>query len=194
MRFISTALFLAAALVAGPALADAKSEILASHQAMVKAAKFRIESTNESRQGKVENWAEIEWPDRYHMRNAQMEVIVLPGKTYMKQGGQWMPFPMDMSAMIKAMSPEAMKQGFDSMTNVKELGEKTLDGRTVKGYEYDSTVTMMNVTAKSHVQLWVDTATQLPVRQEIDGEAMGMKSRTTQRYTFDPSISIKAPM
>lgn len=187
-------LFLLATLVAGPAFADAKSDILASHKAMMEVGKFRIEGTTESRSGNVTTWAEIQWPDRYHIRNQGMEVIVLPGRTYMKQGAQWQPFPMDMSAMIKAMSPQAMKQGLDSMSNIRELGEQTIDGKVAKGYEYDSTVTMMGVTAKSHVRMWIDASTNLPLRQEIDGEAAGMKSKTVQTYTFDPAISIDAPI
>ena len=195
MRFVpSFLLFLAAALASTPVFADAKADILASHKAMMKAGTFRIVGTTESSQGKAETWAEIQWPDRYHIRGNGTEVIVLPGKTYMKQGDKWTALPMDMSAMIKSMSPEAMKQGFDSMTNVKELGEQSIDGKTAIGYEYDSSVTMMGITAKSHVRMWVDTATDLPLRQEIDGEAMGVKSKSVQTYTFDPSIDIEAPL
>jgi hypothetical protein len=50
------------------------------------------------------------------------------------------------------------------------------------------------VTAKSHVKLWIDVDTNLPLRQETAGEAMGMSSTTIANYTFDPSLQVEAPL
>lgn len=190
-RFALAALLAFAPVVAS---ADVKSEMMAAHAAMVEAGKFRMTGTVTSKEGTVPLWSEVQWPDRFHARNPGGEFIVLPGATYMKQGGQWMKMPMDMSAMIQSMTPGAIRQQFENMTNAKSLGEKTIDGETLVGYEYDTSATMMGIKAESHVQVWIDPDTKRIVRQTVDGKAMGQTSKTEQVYEYDDSISIDAPM
>ena len=173
--------------------ADVKSDVLASHEAMLKAGKFRMVGTTTSGKDTQQMWSEVQWPDRFHARNAGGEFIMIPGKTYMKQGGQWMVMPMDMGAMVKSFSPGAIRESFDNMANAKDLGEQELDGKTVRVYEYDTSATIMGIEAESHVKLYIDPGTKLVVRQEADSTAMGQKSRTVQDYEYDDSISIEAP-
>lgn len=187
---------LALAFVA-PASADPKSEIMAAHQKLVERGKFRLTSVTESGGQTTRTEAMVEWPDRYYMKNdtggQKNEMIILPAGTWMKQGGTWMKFPMDMSAMIKSMTPDAMKKAYDGMSNLREIGATEIDGRAATGYAYDSKVTMMGVTSTSSVKMWIDDDTGLPLRQEIDGEAMGSGSTTVQDYDYETAVSIKAP-
>ena len=176
------------------AAADVKSDLLASHEAMVKAAKFRMVGTVETDKGNDPLWSEVHWPDRFHTKNQGGEYILVPGKTWMKQGGQWMALPMDMSAMVKSLSPDAVRQTFDNMTNGKELGESEIAGRKVKGYEYDTFATIMGIRAESHVKVWVDPETKLVVRQETANKAAGQTSKVVQDYEYDASISVDPPM
>ena len=192
LRTFAAALFLLA--FAPFAAADVKSDLVASHDAMVKAGKFRMTGYTDSNGKRDELWSEVHWPDRFHARNAGGEFILVPGKTWMKQGGQWMAMPMDMSAMAKSYGPEAMRQMFDNMTNAKDLGESTLEGRKVRGYEYDTFVTMMGFKAESHVKVWIDADTKVVVRQESDTSAGGQQSKVVQEYEYDSSISIDPPM
>jgi hypothetical protein len=192
---IRTIVFVCALVVASIAQGGAKEEILASHAAMVKFGKFHSEGTVTAKDGTVtKTWSNVVWPDRFHVRNAGQEFIIVPGKTYMKQGEQWLPFPMDMSQLVRSLSPEALRQGYEAMTNVKDLGESERNGKSVHGYEYDTQLTIMGVTAKSHVKLWIDADTKLPVHQEADGEALGQRARTAIDYTFDEGIEVEPPM
>jgi hypothetical protein len=186
---------LALALAGFPALAWAgpKEEVFASFEAMRAAGKFRMVGSSQTAQGTVETDVAVVWPDRFHVKSQGNEFMVVPGATWMRQGGQWQKLPMDMSAMVRTMSPEAMKQSFDNMSNVQALGEKTVDGREARGYEYDTRVSMMGVEAKSHNVLWVDAETKLPIEQEVTNEVMGTRSTARQRYHFDPDLSIEAP-
>lgn len=185
---------LLAVTVSLPVLADAKEQILATYQAMVKVAKFRISGTSTSKRGSAQIEQKVVWPDRFHVKTQGTEIIIVPGGTYMKQGAQWMRFPADMTQMVKQLTPEAMKQGYDNMTNIKDLGEQDLDGKTAHVYEYDTQATIAGITAKSHVKLWIDVDSNLPLRQETAGEAMGMSSTTIANYTFDPSLQVEAPL
>lgn len=191
---VRTTVFAFALAAAFAAHAGPKEEILATHEAMVEFGRFHSEGTVTTKDGAMQSWSNVVWPDRFHVRNGAQEFVILPGKTWMKQGGQWMPFPMDMSAMAKSLSPDALRQGYENMANVKDLGESELGGRTVHGYEYDTHATIMGVTATSHVKLFVDPATKLPVHQESTGEAMGQKSSTSLDYSFSDDIDVKPPM
>lgn len=182
---------------ATPALAGPKEDIMAAHQKLVERGKFRLTSVTEGGGQITRTEAMVEWPDRYHMKTdaggQKNEMIILPAGTWMKQGGTWMKFPMDMSAMIKSMTPEAMKMAYDGISNLREIGAMEIDGRDATGYAYDSRVTMMGVTSTSSVKMWIDDETGLPLRQEIDGEAMGTKSSTVQEYDYEAAVSVKAP-
>jgi outer membrane lipoprotein-sorting protein len=195
-RRFAAAVLLALA-VATPALADPKADIMAAHAKMLEKGKFRMTGTSVAGDQTTRMDSVVVWPDRYHMKmdgaGGPTEIIVIPGETWMNQGGSWMKLPMDMSAMIQSMTPEAMRKSFEGMTNVRELGSESIDGRDAVGYAYDSKVEMMGITSTSSVRLWVDEDTGLPLRQEVDGEAMGVKSRTVQDYVFDPAVEVRAP-
>lgn len=174
--------------------ADVKAQLLKAYEGMVEKSKFRIHSQVTSKKKTYENHVEIEWPDRFHMRNDQSEFIVLPGATYMNQGGQWMKLPMDMSKMIQSMTPEAMKQGFGNLTHARDLGEGDVEGNAAHIYEYDTSGDVMGIHSESHVKVWIGKADGLVLRQEVQGKAMGMESTTVSTYEYDASIHIKAPL
>jgi hypothetical protein len=48
--------------------------------------------------------------------------------------------------------------------------------------------------AHSAVKLQVSTASGLPVRQEIEGEVMGVKSKSTQVIEYDANLKIEPPV
>jgi hypothetical protein len=87
-----------------------------------------------------------------------------------------------------------MKSAMTGTTNIKELGASEINGQAVRGYEYDSTATVMGTSSSAHVKMWIGTGTGLPVRQEIDGSAMGHKSHTVQDYDFTSPVKIEAPL
>jgi hypothetical protein len=201
LRVVSCLAVFAAALALAPApvLADAKAEIIASHAAMMTKGKFKVESDISSGSDKTRSSATVVWPDRYHIVNQLaggqvMEVIVLPGSTYMKQGGQWSRFPMDMSAMIKAFSPDAMTQSQANMTEIEDLGSEAVDGRLARKFRYKTSATVMGIKSSSAVTTWIDDGTDLPIKQQVEGEAMGQKSTTMQTYTFDDALKVEAPL
>jgi hypothetical protein len=180
------------------ASADEVLEVLRrSHAAMIEQGAFVTEMTADSGGREVQTRVEVVWPDRYHMTStgggADMEVIILPGQTWMKQGGQWMKLPIDMGQMIQAFQPDAMKQSLDNLANAEELPGEEVDGKPARVFRYDTQATVMGVRSKSTVKAWLDADTLLPLMQEIDGEAMGMRSRTTQRYSYPDGLTIEAP-
>lgn len=174
--------------------ADARSDIHAAYAAMVKEGRFRTVANVDGPKGPEKQTVEVVWPDKFHMTSPQIEVIVLPGATFMKQGAKWSQLPVDMSRMIERYKPQAMKDAFDSVTNVQAIGDSTINGHSAHGYEYDTSVTVQGMTMNSHAKLWVDSSSGLPVRQETDGEVRGHKSHHVADYEYDSGIEISAPM
>jgi hypothetical protein len=194
-RLALRSLILLAALlgVAAPAMADPKADILAAHEAMIAKGKFRQANESISGDQVTKSTSEVQWPNRFHVTTPDMEMVLVPGETYMKQGGQWSKLPMDMGAMVKQLTPDAMRQGYENMTHIKQLPDGEVEGDPVSVYEYDTTATIMGIKAESHVVLSVDKATGLVARQVTDGKAMGVSSKTVSTYTYDDTISITAP-
>jgi hypothetical protein len=65
-----------------------------------------------------------------------------------------------------------------------------LNGVSTHVFSY-STADLSGETVTSQVKMWV--ANGLPVRQEINGEFAGIKSKTVQEITYAPNIKIEAP-
>ncbi len=183
-------------LVSGSVLADAKADLMSSHTAMLKGIPFRAEmSTTDKKNRTTKSTVEAQWPNKFHMMmpEQKMEVIILPGTTYMKNDGQWTKLPISMDAMTKAWSPDLMKQQYAATTNVKFEGLQDLNGKKVKVYSYDVSGKIMGIKTESHSTTYLDVLTNLPVRVVTDGTAMKQSSHTVIDYTFDPSIRIVAP-
>ena len=93
----------------------------------------------------------------------------------------------------KQLTPDAIKQSYDNMTNVQQLDDAEVEGEAVHVYEYDTTATIMGIKADSHVKLYVGKSSGLILRQDVDGKAMGVGSQSISTYTYDAGINIQAP-
>lgn len=190
---------LLATAVAAPASASADAEVRAaiekSHAAMVAKGAFRVDSTTEIQGGSQQSVIETVWPDRFRIRSITQgtEFIVVPGGTWMNSGGSWMRMPMDMSAMTRAFGQEAMREGLASIANAEVLGTADVGGRKARVYAYDQSATIMGIRSESRVKAWIDDASDLVLRMEVDGKAMGQSSRTINVYDWDADVSIEAP-
>lgn len=186
------------ALAVPAAQAETVADVLRrSHAAMVERGSFVAEIRADAGGRTVDSRVAVIWPDRYHMTSTgggtDMETIIVPGGSYMKQGGEWMKLPMDMGQMIRAFQPDAMEQSLANLANAEELPAETVDGRRARVFRYDTSARVMGIRSSSTVKVWLDADTLLPIQQEVDGEAMGTKSRTTQRYSYPDALRIEAP-
>jgi len=203
MTLVRTICFVAslllAAAVAAPASASADAEVRAAVEkslaAMLAKGSFRVDSTAEVQGGDQQSVIEAVWPDRFRVRSVTLgtEFIAVPGGTWMNSGGSWVRMPMDMSAMTRAFSYEAMREGLASITNAEVLGTEDVGGRRARVYAYDQSGTIMGIRSESRVKAWIDDSTDLMLRLEVDGRVMGQSSRTINVYDWDAEVSIEAP-
>jgi outer membrane lipoprotein-sorting protein len=198
VRLLSMAA-LALLLSAGAATAGEDDEVRAaitrSHAAMVAKGAFRVDSTTETSGGTQKSVVEAIWPDRFRIRSITQgtEFIVVPGGTWMNSGGSWTRMPVDMSAMTQSFSEQALREGLATIANAKVLGTEDVGGRKARVYAYDQTGTIMGIRSESRVKAWIDDATDLVLRMEVDGKAMGQTSRSINVYDWNADIVIDAP-
>ncbi len=165
-----------------------------SFAAMQASKSFRATSITEQNGKKITVQNDTVWPDRFHVRSEGREFIFVPGGTWMKQGrGAWSELPVDMSELVKSLSPDAMQQSLANLANGKLLGGEVVNGRNAVVIEYDTHATVMGIATRSHVKVWLDTETKLPMRQEAAGTAQGVQSKTFTLYNFVSDLKINAP-
>ena len=134
------------------------------------------------------------WPNKFHMKSAESEFIIIGDSTWMKPEGQgWMKFPMSMKKVIDQYTPEVMKASMDGTTNVRFLRDETVDGKECKVFAYDFDVKVMGFRSKGNSTVFLDKDSGYPIRVESEGEAMGQRSKTVVTYTYDPNIRVGAP-
>ena len=165
-----------------------------SFAAMQASKSFRATSVTEQGGKQVTVQNDTVWPDRFHVRSGGREFIFVPGSTWMKQGrGQWSQLPVDTSEMVKSLSPDAMKQSLANLANGKLHGADEVSGRKAIVIEYDTHATVMGIATQSHVKVWLDANTKLPIKQQAAGTAQGVKSKTFTQYDFVSDLKIEAP-
>jgi hypothetical protein len=136
----------------------------------------------------------VNWPNRFHMKSAESEFIIIGDSTWMKTEGQgWMKFPMSMKKVIDQYTPEVMKASMDGMTNVRFVGDEAVDGVACKVFSYDFDVKVMGFRSKGTSTIYLSKDSGYPVRVISDGEAMGQRTKTVVDYTYDPTIRVAEP-
>lgn len=136
----------------------------------------------------------VNWPNRFHMKSAESEFIIIGDSTWMKVEGQgWMKFPMSMKKVIDQYTPEVMKASMDGMTNVRFVGDEDVDGVACKVFSYDFDVKVMGFRSKGTSTIYLSKDSGYPVRVISDGEAMGQRTKTVVDYTYDPTIRVAEP-
>ena len=179
---------------------NAKDAIIAALQATLKAGPYRTKSTIVSDSGTINMTGEMIPPDKLHTTmkatDFEMENIIIGDKGWIKQGGKWAVSPMSGKAALEsAFQNLTAEQLGITVSDAKAVGTEAVNGEQARVYTYTST-TDVGGSGKiiSAVKLWVSVKSGLPIKQEIAGEAGGVKSNTVQTIEYDPTISVVPPM
>jgi hypothetical protein len=177
---------------------DAKQTIVEFGQAQLKAGPYRVKQTIESSQGKLEQIIEVILPDRFHiwmdMQGQKMEMLILPNKSFMKQGeSKWQSFPVDIGQITQNFMQQISDDFEYKIADANYLGEQTINGEAANVYRYATATEFSGTKVVSTSTTWVSKRTGLPIRNEVEGEANGVKSKTIQEIEYDATIKIEEP-
>ncbi|MCK7594084.1 hypothetical protein [Pseudomarimonas salicorniae] len=131
---------------------------------------------------------QVIFPDRYHLRTPDTEMVILPQGTWMNAGGQWMKMPINMSQQIASYSREAMKRGMASVSDVVQQGSETINGCESDLYRYRASGEFMGVKDSTQAVAAICRDSGLPVRVVSTGS-----QSVTIHYDFESEVSIEAP-
>lgn len=162
---------------------------------------YRVKTTVEADASKMEMTAEIRMPDQMRvvtdLGEQKMEMVFVGDKGWMKMGDNWTDSPLKMNDLLQQMNTLGAEMIAEVASDVTKVGTETVDGQEAVLYTYNIDMnksTSMKMDVQSAVKIWVRTSDNLPIRQEVVGEAMGMKSSTVQTIEYDPNIAVEAPV
>lgn len=190
-RTTAVAVFASTLLAAGVAHAEPRDDIVAAFRKAMDDGSYRMVMNVPTPQGPMETTMDVELPDRFHMKHAQGEFIVLPEGTWMNAAGNWMKAPMDMSQMTESFSQQAMEDGIAAIQNVRVIGEETIDGCDATRYAYDARGEILGNSTDSEVEVAICNDSGLPVAMSTTERGSGQS--VSIRYDFDAEIDIRAP-
>ena len=194
-----------AAPAAAPAAAlpdDPKAAILQALRGQLTAGPYRTTTVITGEDFEQAATAEIAPPDRMHIRmdmgGMQMEMIYIGDQVWSKQGdGAW-EVAERMGAPGAALLDEAMIADTErTITEAALVGPQVLDGVATLLYTFTTDLNLSEIMPMPSVQqtrLWVDAATGLIVRQEMQDATADMPTTTVQTVEYDPTITIEAPV
>ncbi len=200
VRFLGVLLISSLLFAATPAFAedvDARAELIGLWQKMLarRDLAFKVTSTTTTGKGEpINSVMKVQWPNRFHMKSDQSEMIILPGGTWMNMDGNWMKMPIDMQKMIAQFTPEMMKKSIEGTKNVRFVGLDTVGGKPVKVYLYDFDSEVMGINTSGSCKIFLSVVDGYPLRIESTSTAMRKTSTTTADYQYDDSINIQPPM
>ncbi|HEY8560183.1 MAG TPA: hypothetical protein VIL74_07390 [Pyrinomonadaceae bacterium] len=124
-------------------------------------------------------------PDRYRIKKAEGEVIVIGGDTYSNEGGKWEKIDSDIGALIKEQISTGIAEGVQSMKDVQIAGKEKFAGK-------DATVYAHKI-GDAQIKVWIATDTGLQLKNEVELSAAGEVQKQTTVYDYEKPVKIEAP-
>ena len=186
-----TGVVLAGTLAAGPVLADPRQEVMDAFTKAFARGEYIARITTQVSGKPYIMHMQVEWPNKFHMKNPDTEMVILPQGTWMNAGGNWMKMPVDMSKMIEGYSKEAVDQGLQGMVDVRETGSEDINGCASKVYQYTATGRFMGVENNSEAEVAICGDSGYPVR--LKTLEKGSRDSVSIDYDFTADVSIVAP-
>jgi hypothetical protein len=135
-------------------------------------------------------------PDKYRFLNiggptAGIEFVIIGKQTYIKSGGKWNRFPVDIGSQIPSVREFLEEQEIQRIKTIKRENDDTADGIPAAVYVYEGSTPSKAVHYRS--RLWIDKATRLPLKLVVEYDGGDLKSMTITYDTTTP-ITIESPM
>lgn len=135
-------------------------------------------------------------PDKYRFLNiggptAGIEFVIIGKQTYIKSGGKWNRFPVDIGSQIPSVREFLEEQEIQRIKTIKRENDDTADGIPAAVYVYEGSTPSKAVHYRS--RLWIDKATRLPIKLVVEYDGGDLKSMTITYDTTTP-ITIESPM
>ena len=131
-------------------------------------------------------------PDRFRIKNAQGPQTVIIGRdVYIQLGDRWIRSPEKLNSPLVDIRKTWDKEGRKWLSDVKYVGEDTIDGEPVYAYTYHNKG--LEGVGENDSKIWISKSGALPVRIEANYKSGTLKSMRID-YDYDAKISIEPPV
>jgi hypothetical protein len=187
-------LLCASTLFSGTASADVKSDVIAAFQKTMTAKGYEVSGNTEAQGQKTPFKMRVQGGNRFEMElpNAAGKSVILPDVACMFVGGKWMRSPVNMSQTVAQYTQAGIEQTRETMRDVKDLGSATVDGQKARVLSYAADVKVMGVSSSSESKIYIGPDGRI-LQVEVLGRAMGVESKSLQKYRYDDSITVERP-
>lgn len=150
-------------------------------------------------EGKMPMHIELDYqaPDRFHMKydstapGVPSETVIIGKDMYMKQGDTWQKLPGALGKTVPQIRQFFDEKGLAALTNVKYVGEESVDGENTYLYSYRNTGTK-EVPLPFTSKVWVRAKDGLPQKIEVEYEGGDLKTMSIA-YDYDKPVSVEPP-
>jgi hypothetical protein len=181
---------------------DPKAAILQALRAQLTAGPYRSTTTIDMEDGAQTVVGMVIPPDRMHvsmdMGGLKTEMIYIGDKVWSKQGDEaWMASDRMGTAGAGLMDESMIADTEQTITEAALVGPEVVEGVDTLVYTFTTDLSkseIMPMESISQSKIWVNTATGLIIRQEIEDTTAETPSKTVQVIEYDPTITIEAPV
>jgi hypothetical protein len=187
-----TATLLFIGLFSTVALADCKADIQSIMKSMETSPAYRVEITSTSSGSTTVMKGEVIMPHSMSIKSTEMSMVMTPNGVWMGKGKEMQKMPDGMRDQMQDIIKQGINFGTKAIEAEECVGATTYEGGSYVLYKYTAKGEVMGINSTSSVEMYANSD-GLPEWMVIDGEAMGVKSLTKQRITYDDSITIPDP-
>lgn len=168
-----------------PASPEASAELAKAFRALAGVKSFRsLMTTTGAGQDSVETRTEAALPDRFHVFNAEYELIIVGAEVYRRlPGGSWQTSPTGL-AVTSLTDPKKLEE-YLKTAKVVPVGTETLDGAAARVYLAAAPRSPARKSVHDDadpflMKIWVGSSDGLPRR--LEGTVLSTKTKTAVTY------------
>ncbi len=181
----------AGTLASTPAAADPRDEVIAAFQQAMNAKSYRMQIEIDNKRGPISTQMDVQMPNRFHMKAAEAEFIIVPEGTWINAAGRWMKVPVDMSKQMQGYRIEDMQEAASQLPAVEEIGSDTVNGCASTLYRYTSNTSFAGRSSEDDIEVAVCESSGKPIRLRSTPKRRG--EAVTIHYDFEAAVNIRAP-
>jgi hypothetical protein len=130
-------------------------------------------------------------PDRFRIKTGPgLETIVIGKDVYLSMDGSFTKLPGAMDGSIPDMRATFNKEGRKWFSDIRFVGEETVNGRATLAYEYKNKGA--GNLGENDSKIWVATDNGLPLKIESRYKTGNLKTMVIE-YEYDPNLKIEVP-
>lgn len=163
---------------------DPRADLISATQRLQKLPFWSARITSET---SPETNAEMEYvaPDRYRIKKAEGEVIVIGIDSYSNENGKWEKLDDDIGEFIREQTRTGVEEGVKNLQDVKIAGKEKVNGKDATVYTHKFGDIMTKV--------WIGTESGLQLKNEVEANVGGTMQKQTTVYDYEKPVKIEAP-